>query len=84
MIEDVTTQLKQIIEYCEEGDYMTALSYFDSVVRPTLENTNKEDYPEDQQHIYQFAYEQRDLIDDEQWQQVIYNIDQISQVLNNE
>ena len=78
MIEDIPTKLKQIIEYCDEGDYMTALSFFDAEVRPFLESTDT--HP--QQELLDWSKEQMRLIDEEQWQQVIQNIDEMGEQLD--
>jgi hypothetical protein len=69
---------KQLIEYVENGDYMTALSYFESDARSVVEATDTHPNLE----LLKKMRIQLQLVDEENWQQVLYNCDEIGELLN--
>lgn len=68
----------QVVEYVEQGDYMTALSYFESEARDVI--TSMETH--DNQALLDLCKVQVGLIDEENWQQVLYNCETMREILN--
>lgn len=70
--------VKTVVDYCDSGDLMTALSYFESNVRPVVESLDN--YANEE--LLEILKEQCQLIDDEEWQSALRNIDRLSELLN--
>jgi hypothetical protein len=68
----------QIVEYVNNGDYMTALSYFESDVRNVINETESHSNTA----LLAIMRKQVELVDDEDWQQVLYNCETINELLN--
>jgi hypothetical protein len=77
-MDKLTEVSKQLLEYIENGDYMTALSYFESEARSVIEHTESHSNPQ----LLEMMRTQMGLVDEENWQQVLYNCDAISEMLN--
>jgi hypothetical protein len=68
----------QIVEYVNNGDYMTALSYFESDVRNVINETESHSNTA----LLEIMRKQVELVDDEDWQQVLYNCETINELVN--
>jgi hypothetical protein len=77
-MDKLTEVSKQLLEYIENGDYMTALSYFESEARSVIEQTESHSNPQ----LLEMMRVQVGLVDEENWQQVLYNCDAIGEMLN--
>ncbi len=75
---DIIESAKTIVNYCEDGDLMSALSYFEGEVRPQLETL------ENSEHSELFACMQTALtaIDEEDWSSALEIVDKMSLILN--
>jgi hypothetical protein len=68
----------QVVEYVEQGDYMTALSYFESEARDVITGIDTHE----NQPLLDICKTQVGLIDEENWQQVLYNCEIMKEMLN--
>lgn len=78
MSDRLTEVSKQLIEYIDNGDYMTALSYFESDARSVIEEITEHHNPQ----LLKMMKTQLELVDEENWQQVLYNCEEIGEILN--
>jgi hypothetical protein len=69
---------KTLVDMAEAGDLMTALSYFESELRPVIEDT-KTYYNED---LLKLLKEMCIHIDNEEWTDGMENLEKVSIIVN--
>lgn len=69
---------KQVVEYVNNGDYMSALSYFESDVREVVESLSSHE----NEQLFEIMQKQVELVNDEAWQDVLYNCEIINGLVN--
>jgi hypothetical protein len=75
---ELENHVKAVLNYCDSGDLMTALSYFEANVRPIVENLESYENTE----LLTILKDQCNLIDNEEWHSALVNIDKLSEMLN--
>lgn len=75
---DLINASKTIVNYVEEGDLMSALSYFEGEIRPAVKLI---DVHENQQ-LLDLMKSALDAIENEEWQITLEVVDKISVLLN--
>jgi hypothetical protein len=75
---DLTNATKTMVNYCEEGDLMSALSYFEGEIRPVL--TSMDSY--ENQQLLDYMKNILEAIDNEEWQTGLEIVDKVSVLLN--
>lgn len=70
---------KEVVGYCEDGDLMTALSFYESEIRPAVEDLESHEL----QDLLDVMKSQAELVDNEEWQKVMENVDKMGTILRN-
>lgn len=75
---DLIETCKTLVNYCEEGDLMSALSYFEGEIRPNLDEIDGSEHPE----ILSMLTEAADAVAEEEWATALELVDKLSEKLN--
>jgi hypothetical protein len=75
---DIKNLVEEIVGHVDSGDLMTALSFFESEIRPVVEATDEYENPE----MLDILREQCTLIDDEEWNSVLINVEKLKGMLD--
>ena len=75
---DIIESAKTIINYCDDGDLMSALSYFEGEVRPHISVMESNDHVE----LFECMKTALSAIDDEDWSVALEIVDKMSVILN--
>lgn len=68
----------QLLDYVDNGDYMTALSYFEAEVREVLDSMETHE----NQALLDIMKTTSQLVDEENWQQILYNCETMKELLH--
>ena len=68
----------QLLDYVDNGDYMTALSYFEAEVREVLDSMEAHE----NQALLDIMKTTSQLVDEENWQQILYNCETMKELLH--
>jgi len=68
----------QLLDYVDNGDYMTALSYFEAEVRDVLDSLEVHE----NQALLDIMKTTSQLVDEENWQQILYNCETMKELLH--
>jgi hypothetical protein len=69
---------KKLVEFAESGDLMSALSYFESELRPVIEDT--ETYHNEE--LLKLLKEMCVYIENEEWAAGLENVEKLSDIVN--
>ncbi len=75
---DIKDLVEEIVGYVDSGDLMTALSFFESEIRPVVEATDTYH----NQDMLDILREQCTLIDNEEWNSVLINVEKLKGMLD--
>jgi hypothetical protein len=75
---DLVEAAKTIVNYCEEGDLMSALLHFEGTVRPQLIDMESHENEE----LFSYMKIALNAIDEEEWNVALEVVDKISVCLN--
>lgn len=75
---NIIKEMKQIVEYYDQGDLMSCLSHFEAHMRPLVETPD----PNENQEMLAILQEVCVQIDDEDWQASIENLEKLKAMVN--
>ena len=75
---DMIKEMKQIIEYYDQGDLMSCLSHFEGAMRPIVSEIDTHENQEILDILKQVCIQ----IDEEDWQASIENLEKVKGILN--
>lgn len=78
MSDKLTEIATEITEFVSNGDYMSALSYFEAEAREVINSTDQHENAA----LLEIMRKQISLIDEEEWQEVLYNTERMKEILN--
>lgn len=75
---DLIEICKTLVNYCDEGDLMSALSYFEGEIKPNLDSIDSSANPE----LSSLLLEAADAVNEEEWATALELVDKIGEKLN--